>query len=351
MSKTTARNPAPSNALLADLDAAVNSVLDHLDDSPAPKVGKSDRPKPYVTALPAAKLFVDHTYQRSLDQRRVDKMVAEYDPTLLGVLEVSDRGNSTFAILEGQHRWAAASLASGADVHLVCQVHRGLAVEDEARQFYDMDVRRRSLSGWDRWKARRGAGDPVVAHVEKIVSGFGLRVDSGSVDGLIGSTTTLENVYELGGEALLVSTLTVLTAAYGDVRDAYDGQMIMGVALIMHNYDPREELNVDRLISQLQAIVPRQVKARATALREAHRGQLPRLTAAVMIDRYNAAPGRKVDPFFVRVPASSKTSQHPASRQRDQIRRWAEREGMVVGQRLSVMVTDAYAAAHPGAQQ
>lgn len=348
MNKTAAK-ASPSSA--GGLDAAIAGVLDHLDDAPAPRIAKTERPKPYVTALAAAKLFVDHSYQRTLDHRRVDKMVAEYDPTLLGVLEVSDRSNNQFAILEGQHRWAAATLAEGPGVHLVCQVHRGLSVEDEARQFYDMDVRRRALSGWDRWKARRGAGDPVVAQVEKIVASFGMRVDPGSIDGYIGSTTTLENVYELGGEALLVSTLTVLNVAYGEVRDAYDGQMIMGAALVMHNYDPRDELDVDRLISQLQGIVPRQVKARATALREAHRGQLSRLTAAVMIDRYNAAPGRKVDPFFTRVPASSKTSQHPESRQRDIIRRWAEREGMVVGKRLSATVLAAYAVAHPQEQK
>ena len=338
---------------LSGLTAAVDDVLTHIDDLPSPPRSASKRPKPYVTALPGSKMFVDHSYQRNLDHRRVDKIVAEYDPTLLGVLEVSDRGNGEFAILEGQHRWAAACLATeeGANVHLVCQVHRGLSVEQEARLFYDMDVSRRALSGWDRWKARRGSGDSAVERIERIVGRFGMRVDPGSHDGFIGSTTTLENVFDLGGEALLSSTLTVLTAAYGDARDAYDGQMIMGCALVLHNYDAMREMDVDRLIRQLQTIVPRQIKARAAALGEAYRTQLCRLVAAVMVDRYNQAPGRRVDEFLLRVPVASKTNRKPASRQREVIRAWAEAKGMVIGARLPARIADAYFAAHPKEQR
>jgi hypothetical protein len=58
---------------------------------------------PYIDVILAELLFADPTYQRDLDPKRVTKMVAEFDQRLVGVLEVSARGNGRFAILDGQH--------------------------------------------------------------------------------------------------------------------------------------------------------------------------------------------------------------------------------------------------------
>ena len=198
------------------LYAAVDSVLARLDTK------RATQQRMYVTAIPARHLFVDHSYQRPLDEDRITKMVADFNPELLGVIDVSDRGDGTFAIVEGQHRWAAAREAHPEHdgVHLVCLVHTGLTATDEARLFHQIDVRRRSLSGWDRWKARRGAGDPVVAEIEAVVTGHGLLVDPAPRDRAVAATRALETVYELGGQQLLSNTLLVLTRAYRRARAA-----------------------------------------------------------------------------------------------------------------------------------
>lgn len=80
---------------------------------------------PYVLPLRAAALFSDPAYQRDVDERRVTKMAGEFDPRLLGVLEVSARDDSRFAILDGQHRHALALRVQGDDAVLVCQVYEG----------------------------------------------------------------------------------------------------------------------------------------------------------------------------------------------------------------------------------
>ena len=217
-------------------------------------------------------------------------MVAEFNPELLGIIDVSDRGDGTFAIVEGQHRWAAAREAhpDRDGVHLVCLVHTGLTTTDEAHLFHQIDVRRRrALSGWDRWKARRGAGDPVVAEIEAVVTSHGLLGDPAPRDRSVAATKTLETVYELGGQQLLSNTMLILTRAYRITRDAYDGNLIHGLALILHHYDLVDELNIDRLVTALEGIAPRQIKARAATLRETHRGVLPRLVAAVIVNQYN----------------------------------------------------------------
>lgn len=290
----------PVDQLLADID----------DRTPIGKLTdrSKTRPSPYVDAIRASSLFVDRTYQRDLDNRRVGVMVSQYDRTLLGVLEVSARQSGRFAIIEGQHRWAAARLAEANDVLLVCQIHRGMTVEEESKLFYDIDTKRRALSGWDRWKARRSSGDSKVAEIERILATFGLRVDPAPKDGHVGATGALEKVYIAGREPLLTSVLTVLTQAYGSSRDAFDSTIIQGTGQVMAAYRIGIELDPDRLIAALQGIVPRQIKARAAALREAHRSELGRLTAAVMVDRYNSLPGKKVAEFMVHMAPGARNT-------------------------------------------
>jgi hypothetical protein len=335
-----------------DLEAALDSAIDHIDDHAEAARPSRTRPALYVAALRAAVLFADSSYQRVLDDLRVQRMVDDFDPTLLGVLEVSDRENGTFAILDGQHRWAVVQDAhpDHAEAHLVCQVHRGLTVEDEARVFYEIDVRRKTLSGWDRWKARRGAGDPTVLSIERVVRDADLSVEPSSRDGNVAATVALEKVWRIGGDALLSSTLTVLRFGFGAVRDAFDGQLIQAAAIVLTTYDA-DELDVQRLIEQLQTIPPRMVKARAQALKEAHRAELARLCAAVMIERYNAGPGRKVEELLSRTPAQSRSLSKAGhrSRQLSAIRRWAERNGRPCPTaRVPREVLEAYTVAHPG---
>lgn len=67
----------------------------------------------YVTALTVDDVFADPTYQRVPDIARARKMAATWDRRLAGILEVSDRGedaNPRFAVIDGQHRWAAAKM-------------------------------------------------------------------------------------------------------------------------------------------------------------------------------------------------------------------------------------------------
>ncbi len=117
-----------------DLDAALSDVLDHEYDQPA----AAEEHEPYVAALPIDALFADHAYQRELDEVRVLKMAANYRLALVGIVEVSDRGNGRYAILDGQHRWAMVRDRSFDQVktpHLPCRVHTGLTVDQEAKLY------------------------------------------------------------------------------------------------------------------------------------------------------------------------------------------------------------------------
>jgi hypothetical protein len=288
----------------------------------------------YITALPVAALFADYTYQRDLDESRVAKMSGEYDHTLLGVIEVSKRAGGRFAILDGQHRWATVARVSGEQTHVVCNVHADLTVKDEARLFHEIDTSRRNHTWWDRWRARRGMADSTVLAIDDVLQRHQLQVNPAPADGNIRATKALETIAgDLGGLVMLDNVLIVLTSAFGRCVDAFDGGIMQGVALVLGNYDA-DELDTNRLVTQLGSIAPRQLRARAVALREAHRGTVPRLSAAVIVERYNTARGRHLEPFFTRVPSTSMAGAEWSRERKERaaIRRWAEQNGYDLAQ-------------------
>lgn len=64
--------------------------MNHLATVPDPvEVGPREA---YVTAVPVSACFVDHSYQRDVDLPRARRIAEEWNPRLVGVLDVSDRG-------------------------------------------------------------------------------------------------------------------------------------------------------------------------------------------------------------------------------------------------------------------
>ncbi|WP_181312490.1 DUF6551 family protein [Nocardioides campestrisoli] len=331
--------------LLAAQDEGPSTVTvpDH-----APAVEKRD---PYVTALPVADLFPDATYQRELDENRVQRMVTNFDPALLGIVEVSQRADGRYAILDGQHRWGAVrdhAFDTSDSPHIACRVHTGLSVPEEADLYHRLNTTRKQLTGWDRWLARRGAGDQAVIDIEEVASRHGYTVGMTTAPAVLRATRACENVVGLGGLGLLDDTLGVLRAAFGADQAGVDAAILHGTAWVLHAYT-RDELDVPRLIAALTGIVPRQLTARAAAVREVHKGTLDRLTAHVIVERYNAEKGRNLEPFFTRVKPAVTAKKAPAARRNEAIKAWAARNGHSLSSRgrIPKAVRQAYDAAHP----
>lgn len=272
-------------------------------------VSAEPRRAPYVAALPVADLFVDYAYQRELDDNRVARMVKAYDPALVGIIEVSRRDDESYAILDGQHRWAAEkdhSFDLTDSPHIACRVHTGLSLADEAKLYHQLNTTRRTLTGWDRWLARRASGDAEVLAIDACAAECGYTIQMRGGDNVLRATKACENIVALGGTGLLTEALTTIRAAYGGDQTALDGAILGGVAFVLDSYT-REELELARLVEALAGIVPRQLVARAVALREVHKGTSDRLTAHVIVERYNATKGRRVEAFLDRVKPQTKT--------------------------------------------
>jgi hypothetical protein len=248
----------------------------------------------YIAALHVDEIFADATYQRALDNNRARKMADTWDRRLAGILEVSDRGEHTaprYAVLDGQHRWAAAGHLDTPPL-LVANIHTGLSIAEEAQLFDKLNRQRKQTSTWDHWKARRAAGDPQVLAIEAVVTRHGMRIDVGPVDGYISCIATLEKIVKLGGTALLDDVLKLIIKTWGERRDGFDSHLVHGIALVLYHLNT--DIDGPRLADTLLYVLPRQLKTSASALRDVTAGSMPVLTAIAIMAIYNKKPGRKL---------------------------------------------------------
>ncbi|GFG83362.1 DUF6551 family protein [Mycolicibacter algericus] len=250
-------------------------------------------PDVYVTAIHTSDVFVDTTYQRPCDPARARAMARDWNPRLAGIIEVSDRGPTNlprYAIIDGQHRWAAAQLLDDPPT-LVANVHTGLTVADEAKLFDQLNRARKKVNVFEHYKARLAAGDWIIGRIQAVLDKRGLIVDPAPKDGHIGCVGTLEKVADID-DALLDETLELIIDIWGKRRDALDAPIIHGLALILHSL--RDDIDLERLVDALLDVMPRHLKTSAVALRDVQSGTLPVLTALVIMERYNKKPGRKI---------------------------------------------------------
>ncbi len=271
-------------------------------------------PDVYVTAINTSEVFVDTTYQRPCDPARARAMARDWNPRLAGIIEVSDRGPASlprYAIIDGQHRWAAAQLLDQPPT-LVANVHTGLTVADEAKLFDQLNRARKKVNVFEHYKARLAAGDWIIGRIQAVLDKRGLIVDPAPKDGHIGCVGTLEKVADID-DALLDETLELIIDIWGKRRDALDAPIIHGLALILHSL--RDDIDLERLVDALLDVMPRHLKTLAVALRDVQSGTLPVLTALVIMERYNKKPGRKI-PVTARLFGGNNrgANQHKAGR-------------------------------------
>ncbi|MFC0314507.1 DUF6551 family protein [Gordonia phosphorivorans] len=256
----------------------------------------------YVTAVHVNEMFADPTYQRELNESRAVSMSKRWQPHLVGVLDVSDRGETEcprYAIINGQHRWAAACHVD-ADMALPVTVHSGLTVDDEARLFWDIDRETKKLSTWDRWYARRAAGDPIVRQIDAVAHRFGYVVSHNPrppADSQLTETLQCCAALEWSVERCDTRTLHLVLELIGDIwpgdPEARKSAVIRGLSLVLHDY--ADELDTGRLADALSSITPAQLQARAHELKSrGHKGGIPHLVARAALMAYNRLGNPKI---------------------------------------------------------
>jgi hypothetical protein len=190
-------------------------------------------------SLPINSLFIDPTYQRDINHGKIKEWGKNFDDSLIGAIEVAERSNGTYAILDGQHRWHL--LKSKNYKTVPCLVHSEMTVQEEALKFKELNANINRLSELEKFWAMIGACNSKHLEIMNLISKNGLSVArrSGSKSSqcyqiaAIGKIMMIEKTY---GNHILDNTLSFVTNVWPGNGYSLKGLILEGVAIFLYRH-------------------------------------------------------------------------------------------------------------------
>lgn len=212
---------------------------------------------PSIEWVHVAALTVDSSYQRSIDndgsRRLIASIAANFDWRLCAPLVVSRRPDGSKVIIDGQHRWAAAT-RRGDLPQLPCCLFTYGSPEDEARMFIVANRARKAMNRMDDFHAALAAGDEDALDIRRLVSEAGLAIARSTSStawkpGDVTFTSSIATALRRHGDAVVSAALTCMAEAYKD-EPLTHGASIFG-ALVRIFANPPEGFDSDELVPTL----------------------------------------------------------------------------------------------------
>jgi len=231
-------------------------------------------------------MFVDYTYQRKPLKAKINRIVKNFNPDLLGVITCSMRDDNTLAIIDGSHRYHSLVQMGMKDVSVNALVYFGLTIKDEAQIFALTNKEHTKPTPSQIFKAGIVSGDPIAVGISNVVAKVGASFEEGPGINKIRCVATVRRVYTNAGASILTKTLETLKAAYPDNTEMYRDQMISALGCIYHRYGKKVD---QKRMSEVLAKIgnPSLVIAQAQAMMSS--GQTVTFTSLpfLIVSRYN----------------------------------------------------------------
>lgn len=205
--------------------------------------------------IPVGDLEIDRSVQRSfLDNRKVERIVANFNPSALGVITVSRRNAVTTVVLDGMHRLEAVRRLTNGTGKILAHVFDNLTHAEEAQLFLDLNAGNQP-NLLDKFKARIVAGDAVAREIDETIHAYGWTWGNNANNGLIACVGAVERIYHTGKKAefepdLLQVTIMTVTHAWGTTSDATMASVLDAVSAVILEYG--DLLDLSRLAARLK---------------------------------------------------------------------------------------------------
>lgn len=184
-----------------------------------------------VLTIFSGAIFSDPAYQRLLDMKRVNKIVAEFKQELVNFPKVSFR-DGKYYVFDGQHTLAALKMRNDEkDLPVKCLVFYGLSQKDEAVLFARQSGNSKEVASACRMKALYFAGDPDVVKFREATERTGLIMDFTCNMGIkhLVACTKAKRCYDRMIPEDYVDMLNIILEAWGGTAESLRAEIIGGM--------------------------------------------------------------------------------------------------------------------------
>lgn len=207
-------------------------------------------------------LLVDDTYQRPIHEAFVKEAAENFDPTLIGTIDVSMRSPIQFAILDGQQRVRIMEAISDPKTACYCSIYTDMDISDEAAFFYRKNKDRRNMKPFYAFRARIVANEIEASLINDVVSAQGFVLGDGTNNReVIGAISAVETAYHFASDVRdesLSPTLEAIRESILGRKDSVSTHMITGLARFFQVF-PDSELNQTALREVLSENGPQNI--------------------------------------------------------------------------------------------
>lgn len=239
--------------------------------------------------VPIPQMRVSPLGQRDVNEARVDRMAANFDPEQIGTPTVNHR-DDCYWIIDGQHRIRTLEAVGWGDQQVQCWTYEGLSEAEEAEMFLKLnDVL--AVSAFDRYTKGVAAGRTVECDIDRTVRVNGLVVSRDKTPGAIGAVGTLQRVYSRSDAKTLGRTLRIIRDAYGD--PGLEAPVIDGIGYLCQRYNGAldDAVATERLSNAHGGV--NALLGRAEVTRKATGKSRGQCVAAAAVELINAGRGGK----------------------------------------------------------
>ncbi|MGF7174674.1 DUF6551 family protein [Azospirillum doebereinerae] len=209
---------------------------------------------PVFAWLPKEALRIDPRYQRNLSDKsktQIRRMVERWRWDKCQPLTVTEIDGVLFAVVDGQHRAAAALLHPKVE-ELPCWIITTTEVKEQAKVFVAVNAERTPMTTLQLFRGKLIAGDPDAVQVLNVCTRSGIEIAyhiSNTTKRLpprhTQSVATIRKLIAKHGERPVVRGLSSLASAYREVPDQLRGPVIEAVVTLVATY--RDRLDEARL--------------------------------------------------------------------------------------------------------
>lgn len=190
---------------------------------------------PRLEWLPVTALVIDRTYQREMDHGHVQSILKAFCWRFFQAITVTDNGDGTYNVVDGQHRCGAARNHPDID-HVPCIVIADQTIDEQAQSFIVMNRSQRRITPVQMYWAAVAAGDPDYVALESLFSRCGVTVYEHSGYGVLPPRTTaaVNTVLKLvrrHGEETVETTLKAIVTAWPEEKTTLTSRIIEAVEM------------------------------------------------------------------------------------------------------------------------